>query len=58
MNPARTLGPAVASMNFSYLWLYFLAPCLGACAAVALYSYIFASDADNNRKNLKKSVIR
>lgn len=34
MNPARSLGPAVATMNLSSLWLYVLAPVMGAVAAV------------------------
>ena len=34
MNPARSLGPAVASMNFTGFWIYLLAPPLGALLAV------------------------
>jgi aquaporin NIP len=34
MNPARSLGPAVASLQFSTLWIYVLAPPLGAILAV------------------------
>ena len=34
MNPARSLGPAVVSLNFTALWLYLLAPPLGALLAV------------------------
>lgn len=33
MNPARSLGPAVASMNFDTIWLYLTAPVLGAMLA-------------------------
>ncbi|MFZ9933296.1 MAG: MIP/aquaporin family protein [Chthoniobacterales bacterium] len=35
MNPARSLGPALATMNLSYLWLYLAAPALGAILGVA-----------------------
>jgi aquaporin NIP len=34
MNPARSLGPAVAAMSFANLWLYLIAPPLGAAIAV------------------------
>lgn len=36
MNPARSLAPAVVSTHVEHLWLYLLAPTLGAVAAVAL----------------------
>ena len=35
MNPARSLGPAIFTGNFQYLWLYITAPILGAIAAVS-----------------------
>ena len=34
MNPARSIAPALASVNFQDLWLYIVAPILGAIAAV------------------------
>jgi aquaporin Z len=34
MNPARTLGPALVSGEFSSLWIYFAAPVTGALLAV------------------------
>jgi aquaporin NIP len=34
MNPARSLGPAVMSQHFEYLWIYLLAPVIGAYIAV------------------------
>jgi len=30
MNPARSLGPALMSGHFQYLWIYLLAPVIGA----------------------------
>lgn len=40
MNPARSIGPAFVSMNMESLWLYIVAPIVGACAAVPVYNYI------------------
>lgn len=37
LNPARTLGPAVATGNFSDLWVYFVGQILGAILAALLY---------------------
>ena len=42
MNPARSLGPAifVGDWAISQLWLFWLAPILGAVAAGIVYPYI------------------
>lgn len=34
MNPARSLAPALVSMHMEHLWLYLVAPPLGAAAAM------------------------
>jgi len=34
MNPARSLAPALISLHVEHLWLYIIAPILGACLAV------------------------
>lgn len=39
MNPARSLAPAVVSGNLSSLWIYLLAPTLGAIIAVPLWRF-------------------
>jgi aquaporin Z len=36
MNPARSLGPALVSLRFEWLWIYLAAPIAGALAAVPL----------------------
>ncbi len=41
MNPARTFGPALATLDFSYLWMYILGPALGAVGAALLYDRLF-----------------
>ncbi|MDX2154201.1 MAG: aquaporin [Bryobacteraceae bacterium] len=40
MNPARTLGSALAAGDFNALWVYFSAPLLGMGAAAFLYAQL------------------
>ena len=42
MNPARSLAPAVVAAEFRTLWVYLLAPPLGAALAVSLARLVFA----------------
>ena len=37
LNPARTLGPAIAAGNYADIWLYFVGPFVGAMLAALLY---------------------
>ena len=41
MNPARTFGPALATGDFSYLWMYLVGPLLGGAAAGLVYDRVF-----------------
>jgi MIP family channel proteins len=40
MNPARSLAPLIAEGRLDLLWLYLLAPMLGAALAALLYKWI------------------
>ena len=40
MNPARSLGPAIVSGDLHALWLYILAPIIGAALAALTYQLI------------------
>jgi glycerol uptake facilitator-like aquaporin len=40
MNPARSTGPALATLQLADLWLYWLAPLLGSTLAVAITAYV------------------
>jgi len=42
MNPARSLGPAVAGGDYTSIWVYIAAPLLGAAAAAAVYQFLRA----------------
>jgi MIP family channel proteins len=37
LNPARSFGPALVTMNFEHLWIYFVGPIAGALVGVMLY---------------------
>lgn len=40
MNPARSFAPALVSMHLEFLWIYLLAPVLGAIAAVPVFNFL------------------
>ena len=42
MNPARTIGPAIAAQNFLSIWIYIVAPVIGSVSAATLYNLLRA----------------
>jgi aquaporin NIP len=40
MNPARSLGPAIAAREFHSLWVYLLAPLVGAAFGALAYQFV------------------
>ena len=40
MNPARSMGPAIAALNFESIWLYMVAPVIGMLLACPVYRWI------------------
>jgi aquaporin NIP len=40
MNPARSLAPAIASGQLQHLWIYLIAPILGAALAIPVWQYL------------------
>ncbi|KAJ0960969.1 hypothetical protein J5N97_001073 [Dioscorea zingiberensis] len=40
MNPARSLGSAIATMNFRGIWIYIIAPVTGAVAGSFAYHFV------------------
>lgn len=48
MNPARSIGPALASGNLTHLWIYIVAPVAGACSAVPTFRLLMVEDPKNS----------
>jgi len=46
MNPARSLGPALVSGDVHALWLYIVAPLIGAALGALAYQFVRAQPAD------------
>ncbi len=44
MNPARSLAPALVSLELSQQWIYVAAPVLGALLAVGMYWGVYGKD--------------
>ena len=40
MNPARSFSPAIVSGHMEHLWLYIIAPILGAVVAVPVFNIL------------------
>ena len=47
LNPARSIGPAVAAGNFEDLWVYLIGPALGGVLAGVLYKTVFVEERDH-----------
>ncbi|XP_035526539.1 aquaporin-4-like isoform X2 [Morone saxatilis] len=50
MNPARSFGPAVVTLNFENHWVYWLGPVLGAILAAGLYEYLYCPDPELKKR--------
>ena len=44
MNPARSLGPAIAAADYRSVWVYLTAPLVGAAIAAVTYRFLRADD--------------
>lgn len=50
LNPARTVGPALAADRYTDLWVYLIGPPLGAIAAGLLYKVVYEGRQEHGRK--------
>jgi aquaporin NIP len=51
MNPARSLSPALVSGHLASLWIYLLAPTLGAITATPIWIYLAGNIPDQQTKS-------
>ena len=58
MNPVRTLGPAVAAGNYRQMWIYLVAPTLGAVAGASVYTMVKLENVNNENKSPQRSFKR
>ena len=49
MNPARSLGPALLSLNLDSIWLYLTAPIVGTCMAWPVCRWIQGPDCSRSQ---------
>lgn len=60
MNPARYLGPALASGNLEFFWLYLIGPLMGGAIAALMYYFVFQESANlylfSNKMNLSSAA--
>ena len=50
MNPARSIAPAIVSGNLQHLWMYIVAPILGALLAVVSCKLVKDENCCNNEE--------
>lgn len=58
MNPARSIGPAVATQTFDGQWVYWVGPMIGAALAGLLYKHAFLSrnEAEQDERTFANEV--
>jgi aquaporin Z len=53
MNPARSLAPALVSGHLEHIWVYLIAPILGALAAVGVCGIVHGPKCCETTKNVE-----
>ncbi|KAM7379383.1 hypothetical protein PAMP_004940 [Pampus punctatissimus] len=50
MNPARSFGPAMITLNFENHWVYWVGPILGGILAAGMYEYLYCPDPELKKR--------
>ncbi|XP_074380813.1 nodulin-26-like [Apium graveolens] len=56
MNPARSIGPAIAAGEYKNLWVFVVAPILGATTAALIYNLLRLPAVQNEEESSTRSV--
>ena len=56
MNPARSLGPAIATGRYGGVWVYVVGPVCGTVAGAWAYNLIRLQDKSTNRSSFLKTT--
>ena len=51
MNPARSMGPAIAALNFESIWLYMVAPVIGMLLACPVFRLIQGQESSASKES-------
>ena len=59
MNPARSLGPALimGGTALKQVWLFIVAPLLGACGSVAFYKFFNCKKGEKKQENKEEELV-
>lgn len=58
LNPARSLGPALISNNWTYHWVYWAGPIVGGIVAALLYEKVFRARTVEEERELEEYQYR
>ncbi|KAJ4978337.1 hypothetical protein NE237_009117 [Protea cynaroides] len=57
MNPVRTLGPAIAAGNYREIWIYIIAPTLGALAGAGVYTVVKLQEEEGEAPTEARKIV-
>lgn len=52
MNPARSVGPAIVAGEYKNLWVFVVAPIIGAMAATLIYSLLRVPEPEKDEQQM------
>ncbi len=56
MNPARSIGPMIASLKFDYLWIYIAGPLIGAAIACVVVRLLYGPPKESEAETAQGGI--